>query len=314
MMSRSRGRLIVGTRGSALALAQTRTVVAALHALHPGLEIRVERIATKGDVMRDVPLAALGGRGVFVDAIEEALRTGAVDLAVHSAKDLPSRVPPDMAVAAFVERADPRDVLVSRAGRLDELPAGARVGTSSQRRSCQLLAARHDLTVMDLRGNVDTRLRKLDEGAYDAIVLAGAGLQRLGLEERITEWICPSRMLPSPGQGALALETRADDTESLAFALPLSHMPTTVALTAERAFLSRLGVGCSAAVGAYATVDENDRLTLEAMIGAADGRSVRGCAAAEHAHASALGAALADRLLAGGGRELAAVTEWRSGV
>jgi len=304
--------LTVGTRGSALALTQTGSVVAALQALHPGLDIRVQRITTKGDVMRDVPLATLGGRGVFVDAIEEALRQRVIDLAVHSAKDLPSRVPPDLAIGALLERVDPRDVLISRAGTLRDLPVGARVGTSSLRRVSQLHAVRPDLDARDLRGNVDTRIRKLDAGDYDAIVLAGAGLLRLGLEGRVTEWLSADSMLPSPGQGALAVEVRADDVELHDLVRPLAHAPTEAALTAERAFLARLGAGCAAAVGAYATLGDDNRLTLRAMIGTADGRSVRWRETNDRDGATELGERVADRLLATGGRELAAESERRS--
>jgi len=304
--------LTVGTRGSALALTQTGSVVAALQALHPGLDIRVQRITTKGDVMRDVPLATLGGRGVFVDAIEEALRQRVIDLAVHSAKDLPSRVPPDLAIGALLERVDPRDVLISRAGTLRDLPVGARVGTSSLRRVSQLHAVRPDLDARDLRGNVDTRIRKLDAGDYDAIVLAGAGLLRLGLEGRATEWLSADSMLPSPGQGALAVEVRADDVELHDLVRPLAHAPTEAALTAERAFLARLGAGCAAAVGAYATLGDDNRLTLRAMIGTADGRSVRWRETNDRDGATELGERVADRLLATGGRELAAESERRS--
>ena len=301
--------LTVGTRGSALALTQTESVIAMLRALHPGLDVRVERITTKGDVMRDVPLATLGGRGVFVDAIEEALRLKVIDLAVHSAKDLPSRVPPDLAIGAFLERADPRDVLISHAGPLRDLPRGARVGTSSLRRVSQVHAVRPDLDTRDLRGNVDTRLRKLDAGDYDAIVLAGAGLLRLGLEERVTEWLSAESMLPSPGQGALAVEIRADGDELQDLVRPLAHAPTEAALAAERAFLARLGAGCAAAVGAYATLGDDDRLTLRAMIGTADGRSVRWRENGDRGGASALGERVADHLLNTGGRELAAESE-----
>ena len=301
--------LTVGTRGSPLALTQTESVIAMLRALHPGLDVHVERITTKGDVMRDVPLATLGGRGVFVDAIEEALRLKVIDLAIHSAKDLPSRVPPDLAIAAFLERADPRDVLISHAGPLRDLPRGARVGTSSLRRVSQVHAVRPDLDTRDLRGNVDTRLRKLDAGEYDAIVLAGAGLLRLGLEERVTEWLSPESMLPSPGQGALAVEIRADDVELQDLVRPLAHVPTEAALAAERAFLARLGAGCAAAVGAYATLGDDDQLTLRAMIGTADGRSVRWRETGDRGGASALGERVADHLLNSGGRELAAESE-----
>jgi hydroxymethylbilane synthase len=296
----------VGTRGSALALTQTASVISALRALHPGLDLGVQRIATRGDVLRDVPLATLGGRGVFVDAIEEALRQGTIDLAVHSAKDLPSSVPPDLVIGAFLQRADPRDVLISRAGTLRELPPGARVGTSSLRRVSLVRAVRPDLEIVELRGNVDTRLRKLDAGDYDAIVLAAAGLIRLGLDARVTEWLPAESMLPSPGQGALAVEVRADDAETQALVAPLAHGPTDASLRAERAFLARLGVGCAAAVGAYATLDADDRLTLRAMIGTPDGRSVRGDARGTPLDAEALGGALADRLLACGGSELVA--------
>jgi hydroxymethylbilane synthase len=299
----------VGTRGSALALTQTGSVVAALRARHPELDITVHRITTKGDVMRDVPLTTLGGRGVFVDAIEEELRQGSIDLAVHSAKDLPSRVPADLAIAAFLERADARDVLVSRAGLLASLPAGARVGTSSLRRVCLLHSVRPDIQTVDLRGNVDTRLRKLDAGDYDAIMLAAAGLVRLGLQDRISEWLPAETMLPSPGQGALAIEIRADDNDLRELVRPLSHAPTESALAAERAFLARLGVGCAAAVGAHATLDHAGTLMLRAMIGAADGRSVRGVRTGPAADATGIGESLAGQLLGAGGDELVAASE-----
>ena len=296
--------LTVGTRGSALAMTQTESVAAALQAHHSALAVRVQRITTTGDVMRDVPLASIGGRGVFVDAIENALREREIDVAVHSAKDLPSRIPADLAIAAFLERADARDVLVSRAGTVRELPPGARVGTSSLRRVSLMHALRPDIQTLDLRGNVDTRLRKLDAGDYDAIVLAGAGLIRLGLTSRITEWLPVESFLPSPGQGALAIEVRANDADVQQLFRPLAHAPTEAALGAERAFLAQLGVGCAAAVGAYATTDRDDSLTLRAMIGAPDGRSVSGEATDRTDRAAELGESLAARLLAAGGRAL----------
>jgi hydroxymethylbilane synthase len=279
-------------------------VVVALQALHPELDLTVQRITTKGDAVRDVPLSVLGGRGVFVDAIEEELRQGTIDLAVHSAKDLPSRVPPDLAIGAFLERADPRDVLISRAGPLAALPPGARVGTSSLRRVCLIHSVRPDIQTVDLRGNVDTRLRKLDAGDYDAIMLAAAGLVRLGLQHRITEWLPAGTMLPSPGQGALAIEIRADDHDLRELVRPLSHAATEHALAAERAFLARLGVGCAAAVGAHATLDDAGTLSLRAMIGAADGRSVRGVHNGPAADAAQIGESLASQLLNAGGEEL----------
>ena len=295
--------LIVGTRGSPLALAQTGTVIDQLRELHPDVHCEIRRITTKGDVMRDVPLATIGGRGVFADAIEDALHAGEIDLAVHSAKDLPSTTTSGLAIAAFLEREDARDVLVSRSGGLLDLPTGATVGTSSQRRACQLLAARPDLEIRDLRGNVDTRLRRVEAGDYDAIVLAGAGLRRLGLTARVTEWISTESMLPAPGQGALAIETRADDQAVRSLVEPLNHGATATALAAERGFLARLGAGCAAALAAYATVSGKE-VHLQAMIGVPDGRLVRGDRLAPASEAAELGAALADELMSRGGREL----------
>ncbi|HSJ64821.1 MAG TPA: hydroxymethylbilane synthase [Gemmatimonadaceae bacterium] len=300
--------LVVGTRGSALALAQTATVVAALRTSRPNVSCEIRRITTKGDVMRDVPLATIGGRGVFADAIEDALRAGEIDFAVHSAKDLPSTTSAGLTIAAAPEREDPRDVLVSRAGNLRDLPAGARVGTSSQRRACQLLAARPDLRIRDLRGNVDTRLRKLDAGEYDAIVLAGAGLRRLGLADRVTEWLAPHTMLPAPGQGALAIECREDDAEIRRLLAPLDHEPTATALAAERGFLARLGAGCAAALAALATIGESGALRVRGVIGSPDGRLVAGEQHGPPGEAAEIGAALAEALLSRGGRELVAET------
>jgi hydroxymethylbilane synthase len=291
---------VVGSRASALALTQTELVIAALRVHDPEIGVRVERVTTTGDTRHDLPLSALGGRGVFVDAIEEALRQGTIDFAVHSAKDLPSRVPEDMQIVAFLERADPRDVVVSRVGTVAELPPGARVGTSSQRRVCQLRAVRPDLALLDIRGNVDTRLRKLDAGEFDALVLAGAGLVRLGLSERVTEWLPTDRMIPSPGQGALAIEIRASEQDLVPRLSLLDHGPTSTALAAERAFLARLGAGCSAAVGAYATVRPNGDVILDAFIGAADGRMIRSRADGPAARAGNLGEELANELLANG--------------
>ena len=198
----------LGTRGSALALTQARLVKAALAEAHAGVAIEVVTITTKGDVRTDVPLAVIGGSGLFAAELEAALRARAVDFAVHSAKDLPSTLPADMALAAFLEREDPRDVLVSRAGTLRELPRGARVGTSSPRRAAMLRAARPDPELRDIRGNVDTRLRKLDAGEYDAIVLACAGLQRLGFDARIRARLDAPDWLPAPAQGAIASEPK----------------------------------------------------------------------------------------------------------
>jgi hydroxymethylbilane synthase len=288
--------LVVGTRGSPLALTQTASVIDALRAAHAGLDVRVQRITTKGDVLRDVPLATLGGRGVFVDAIEEALRGKEIDLAVHSAKDLPSRVPPDLAIGAFLERTDPRDVLVSRAGSLGELPLGARVGTSSVRRVSALRALRPDLETPDLRGNVDTRLRKLADGEADALVLALAGLRRLGREDEASAILDPGAMLPAAGQGALALEGRADDGEAYAAAAEVSDLDATVCVVAERALTAALDATCHTPVAALGTVD-GDALTLRAFASLPDGSEwVRDELTGAAADPEAVGRAVAERL------------------
>lgn len=292
--------LVVGTRGSALALVQTDSVCDALRALYPGLAIRVERITTTGDVRAEESLAALG-RGIFVTEIEAALRAGRIDFAVHSAKDLPSTMPDDLTLAALLPRADARDVLVSRAGTLRELPAGARVGTSSPRRACQLRALRPDIEPIDMRGNVDTRLRKLARGEFDAIVLAAAGLIRLGRAAEITEWIDVETMLPCVGQGALAVEARADDAETIRLLSALDDAATRSAVVAERAFLAELGAGCRAAAAAHAIRLPHGELHVAAMIGAADGRHVRSTIRGPVVSAADLGSALGRELLLAGG-------------
>jgi hydroxymethylbilane synthase len=293
--------LTVGTRGSALALAQTELVLAALRQRWPDLETRVERITTTGDARRDVPLSALG-RGAFVSEIEAALRERRIDIAVHSAKDLPSRLGAGLRVGAVLERADPRDVLVSRdASILRDLPIGARVGTGSPRRACQLRAARPDLDVRDVRGNVDTRLRKLAAGDFDALVLAAAGLIRLGRAEEATEWLDAAVMLPAVAQGAIAVELRAGDQDVLDLISSINHPVTAVAVTAERAFLARLGAGCTAAVAAYATVGDTNELSLTALIGAPDGRHVRDTVVGSIDEAEGMGDSLALALLESGG-------------
>ena len=296
--------LRLGTRGSALALAQARLVAQALGAAAPGVSVEVVTITTRGDVRTDVPLAAIGGRGVFTAELEHALRAGEVDFAVHSAKDLPSTLAPDLAIAAFLPREDARDVVISRDGTpLVALPINAVVGTSSPRRTCQLLALRSDLVPRDVRGNVDTRLRKLDEGQYDAIVLAAAGLRRLGLTARVTQWLAPDIMLPAVGQGAIAVEVRADDASTASALAPLDDAATRVAVTAERAFLARLGAGCAAPTAAHARL-AGDTLHIDALIGSASGAVVRASRAGSPSDAAALGVAVAEDLLARGGAEL----------
>ncbi len=299
--------LTIGTRGSKLALVQSEIVRQALLNMRPDLDVRLERITTKGDVAQDRPLSEIGGNGLFVTQIEVALRAGGIDLAVHSAKDLSSALPGDMALAAFLPRADARDVLVSRDGsRLMDLPPGARVGTSSPRRTCQLFALRPDLASLDIRGNVDTRLRKLRDGEYDAIVLAAAGLERLDMLDCATEWFDPNAMVPAVAQGALAAEVRADDPFMRELVGKLDDPATSIAIRAERAFLARIGGGCSLPVGAYATV-AGDTLHIIGMIGALDGRMVRDERVGTASNPEQAGATLAGDMLANGGQVL---VEW----
>ena len=255
--------MIIGSRGSPLALWQARWVAAQL----PGAEIAV--IKTTGDKITDVPLAQVGGtKGLFIKEIEEALVEGRIDLAVHSLKDVPAQIDPRLIIAAIPAREDPRDALVGRS--LPELPKGARVGTSSLRRAAQLRHLRGDLQVEELRGNVDTRLRKLDEGRYDAIVLAAAGLSRLGLEGRIAERLDPEVMCPAIGQGALAIETRAGDGETRKLLAPLDDPSARAETTAERALLAALGGGCQLPLGGSARL-AGDRLRLTAVVASPDG-------------------------------------------
>ena len=246
---------VIGTRGSRLALAQTQLVVDALRAAHPGMRFEIREVSTQGD--RDTkPLSEIGGQGVFTKAIEDALLRNEIDIAVHSMKDLPPRLTEGLTIAAVPERASALDALVTRGGlRFEDLPPGARIGTGSGRRAAQIKVLRSDVTVSEIRGNVPTRIRKLDEGEYDGVVLAVAGLQRLGLEGRISQTFSVKEMTPSPGQGALAIEVRTDDADAAAVAAPLDHPLSRVAVTAERAFLEALGAGCQTPVGAHAEIE-----------------------------------------------------------
>ncbi len=300
--SGERSTLVVGTRGSRLAVWQAEWVQARLQALAPGLTVRLERIKTAGDKITDVPLAAIGGKGLFVKEIEEALQRGDIDLAVHSMKDVPTRLPEGLEILCVPAREDPRDVLISHSGRgLDELPRGARIGTSSLRRQAQLLNRRPDFAVTMLRGNLDTRLRKLRQGDYEAIILAAAGLKRMGWAGEVTEYLSPAVSLPAIGQGALGLEGRRDDRFVRQLVAPLDHLPTRLAVMAERALLERLEGGCQVPIAAHATV-QDDRLALEALIASVDGRRlVRDRLEGRAEAAQVLGVRLAERLLAQGG-------------
>ncbi len=295
--------MVIGTRASKLALWQSNHVRDALLAAHADLDVSLERISTKGDEIQDRPLAAIGRNSLFVAEIEEALRSGRIRLAVHSAKDLPSTLADDMTIVAFTERADPRDAFVSRAGRFEELPRGARVGTSSPRRACQLKALRPDLTFLDIRGNVDTRLAKLERGEYDAIVLAAAGLARLGWLHVVTEFLDTTRMVPAVAQGILAIEARRDDGEARALCAHLDHGPSRRCAEAERSFLASMGAGCNAPLAGFATL-AGERLSLTALVGAPDGRLVRVTRAGRADDADALGRETAAALVEGGGQAL----------
>jgi hydroxymethylbilane synthase len=287
--------IVIGSRGSALALWQARHVAARLEAT--GAQTRIEVIKTSGDKIQDVPLAIAGGKALFTKEIEEALLAGAIDLAVHSMKDLPAELPLGLTIAAMPEREDPRDALVG-----SSLDAAAKVGTSSLRRAAQLRAFRGSLVIETLRGNVDTRLRKLDEGLYDAIVLAAAGLRRLGWQDRIREIIPIEIMCPAGGQGALAIETRADSGPACELARTLDHAETRATVEAERAFLATMGGGCQVPIGAYARL-EAGTIHLLAVVASPDGaRIIKG----DHRglDPALVGAQLGRRLLDQGAREI----------
>jgi len=286
-----------------LALWQAEHVRKRLRAFHPDLSIEVRIIQTRGDLVRDRALSQVGGKGLFVKEIEQALLTGEIDLAVHSLKDMPTEQPEGLALGAILERADPRDALVVRDGedRLSGLPPGARIGTGSLRRKAQILAVRPDLQVLDLRGNVDTRLRKLREGKYDAVVLAVAGLVRLGHAEAITQFLPVETMIPAVGQGALCVEVRDGDAAIRSLLARLDHPATRQATEAERAFLRGLEGGCQVPIGAYAEVGDN-LVHLRGLIAALDGsRLVRDDLRGPAAGAAGIGTDLAERLLRAGG-------------
>lgn len=268
-------KLVFATRPSALARWQTQWVISALQSAHPDLFCEERIITTQGDKILDTPLPDIGGKGFFTQELEAELLSGRVDCAVHSLKDLPIENPPELTVGCIPLRADARDVLISARGyRLSTFPINASVGTSSLRRAAQALSARPDLTVTSLRGNVDTRLRKALDGQYDAIILAGAGLTRLGLEKHVTEWLPLDVMLPAPGQGALAVQCRASDQTTLNLLAALENNFTRRVVTAERAFLSGLGGGCSVPVAAYATVnsEQSSVISLTGLVISTDGK------------------------------------------
>lgn len=295
--------LRLGSRGSALARWQADAVARRLAAV--GQASRIAYVTTTGDRRTDVPLAAIGGKGLFTQEIEAGLLAGELDAAVHSLKDVPSTLPEGLVLGAILEREDARDVLIAPPGTtLESLAQGARVGTSSLRRQAQLLMLRPDVTVLPLRGNVDTRLRKYREGEFDALLLAAAGLDRLGLSQAISERLAIEQFLPAAGQGVLAIECRADDAATLAQLRPLHHAPTAEAIAAERALLRRLDCGCQAPVAAYAET-AGEELTLRALVAAPDGRRVvRAEASGARQEAERVGVQLAETLLDEGADEI----------
>ena len=301
----SSGTITIGTRASKLALWQAEYIAAEIEK-HHGCRVELRKMTTKGDRILDAPLAKIGGKGLFTKELEQAMLAGEIDLAVHSLKDMPTEVPEGLVIGAITQRLDAGDAFVSVHYRsMEDLPQGARVGTSSLRRRAQLLAVRPDLTILDLRGNVNTRLAKLDAGELDAIVLAAAGLKRLGLGERIRTILPRAMILPAVGQGALAIECRADDGRIQEMIDFLRDTEMTVAATAERAFLRRVEGGCQIPVGVYAEVGEGNVLHVEAMIASIDGMRVcRSRSMGTPAEAEKIGIALAEELLDVGGREI----------
>jgi hydroxymethylbilane synthase len=298
-------KLRIATRKSQLALWQAEHVAALIRKAHPGITVELLPITTKGDRIQDRSLAAIGGKGLFIKELETALEERRADMAVHSMKDVPGELPKGLMIAAVLPRADARDALITRAPlRLEDLPRGARLGTSSLRRQAQLLAARPDLRIEALRGNVDTRLRRLDNGELDAIVLACAGLTRLGLESRIAARLDPNVSVPAVGQGVIGIECRTDDLGSHETLSALNDAATRTAVDAERAFAHRLGGSCQSPIAAYAQV-ERERVSLVGLVAEPDGsRLLRDTISGSAANAQALGEQLAERVLAAGAGEL----------
>lgn len=296
-------KLLIGSRGSALALWQANWARDQLAVAGHEVEIRV--IKTTGDKLADVPLAQSGTKGLFIKEIEEALLAGEIHLAVHSLKDLPTDLPAGLALAAIPRREDARDVFISRSGaRFADLPAGARLGTSSLRRQSQLRHLRPDLEFVPLRGNLDTRLKKLERGDCDALVLAAAGVHRLGWTQRITEYFSPDQLCPAVGQGALAIETRERETVVREIVRPLDHAPTHAAVRAERALLRALGGGCQVPIAAHAAV-ERDQMRLRGVVAGVDGsRVIRSACSGPAANPEWLGARVAEDLRQQGAREI----------
>jgi hydroxymethylbilane synthase len=307
-------KIIIGTRSSKLALWQAEFVKAELNRLYPDIEIELNKIKTTGDKILDVPLAQVGGKGLFVKEIEDALLSGKADIAVHSMKDVPTEFPEGLRLAVICEREDPRDVLISQMQNIkfkindfQSIPKGAKIGTSSLRRACQLLSLRPDLKIEQLRGNLDTRFRKLDEGRFDAIILAAAGVKRLGLEKRMTEILPFEVSLPAIGQGAVGIECRIHDEFINKVIAPLNHPETAVCVKAERAFLKKLEGGCQVPIAAHASTGQIARtsLVLDGLVGSITGdRIIKGHIEGKAEDAEQLGVALAEDVLSRGAKEI----------
>lgn len=297
--------LRIGTRGSMLALQQSGMMKKALESLWPELSVELQIIKTTGDKITDVPLAKVGGKGLFVKEIEDALLEGSVDIAIHSMKDVPAVLPEGLEIGAVPEREDPRDVLIMRKGKeLGDLPRGAITGTSSLRRMAQILRKRPDLDVRTLRGNLETRLRKLQEGLYDAIILAAAGIRRMGWQDRITAFLDPSEFIPAIGQGALGIEARSNDERVRKILKPINHPLTEVAVKAERSLLKELEGGCQVPIGGHARVAGNN-IELLGLVASLDGKEVfRSQQTGPVEDAVKLGAKVAAELLQSGAKRI----------
>ncbi len=306
-----KNKIIIGTRGSALALWQAEWVKASLEKLYAGVQIELNKIKTTGDKILDVPIAKVGGKGLFVKEIEEALLEGRADIAVHSMKDVPTEFPPGLHLAVICEREDPHDAFISaiRDGKFvttsfNGLPQGASIGTSSLRRSSQLLNKRPDLKIEQLRGNLNTRLKKLDEGRFDAIILAVAGVKRLGWQDRITEILLPETSLPAIGQGAVGIECRIDDKTINSLISRLNHTETSICVRAERSVLKRLEGGCQVPIAAHARL-HNGIIAIDGLVGSITGhRIVKSSIEGNPDNAESLGLQLAENLLAMGAGEI----------
>jgi len=305
-------RIIIGTRGSKLAVWQAEWIKSRIEEMNSGVEVLLNRIKTTGDKILDVPLAQVGGKGLFVKEIEEALLKHEADIAVHSMKDVPTEFPDGLHLAAICEREDPRDAFLSRIQNggfsiqfFKDLPRGATIGTSSLRRSCQLLNIRPDIKIAQLRGNLDTRLRKLDEGMFHAVILAAAGIKRLGLEKRIAEILSFEISLPAIGQGAIGIECRDDDEYINRLIAPMNHMETSICVKAERAFLKKLEGGCQVPIAAHAKFVSQSLIVLDGLVGSISGEKlIKAHGTGSPADAEVLGIKVAEDILEQGAKEI----------